>query len=285
MSDRTWNPIDARLYEEDWTQEAILIAACLIARCPNQYGIFEFPWGFLTRFFRGLYTRAQIETVISELAAGNDPFIKLYCDKKWVWIRKKWKREQKNPSWKNEKGALTFLKDYPMELARDFQALYKIEEGAYKGDAGGVSEKDKALTRGHISTDSDSDSDSDSDKKKDKKLKKDNGNISKSEERQITDCYQELYIERFKKKPPWSAKEGRRIQELLKSFNNNAERICQAIKNAFASEDRFLKENCGSFMTLTAAAVIGKADTLSDYKSFNKRLDDNSRFTETKDIL
>jgi len=82
--------------------------------------------------------------------------------------------------------------------------------------------------------------------------------------RQITDCYQKLYVERFNKKPAWGKVEGKRIRELLERFDGDVDRICSAMRTAFESDDMFLAGTVGSFMTLTAAAVIAKADTMDD---------------------
>ena len=81
---------------------------------------------------------------------------------------------------------------------------------------------------------------------------------------QITDCYQELYLKKFNKKPIWNNVTGKRTRELLRDYEDDADRICRAIENAFESEDKFLAGTVGSFMTLTAAAVIAKADTMDD---------------------
>jgi len=89
---------------------------------------------------------------------------------------------------------------------------------------------------------------------------------SDNKTRQITDCYQELYIKRFNKKPIWGAVEGKRIKRLLTDFDGDADRICTAFENAFKSKEKFMSDNVGSFMTLTAKAVITKADTITGVK-------------------
>ena len=85
---------------------------------------------------------------------------------------------------------------------------------------------------------------------------------NKNKRRIISDAYQNCYIERFDKKPTWGDIEGKRISELLKRFNDDAERIALAIQKAFKSEDTYMQGIVGSFMTLTATANITKADTL-----------------------
>lgn len=126
MSDRTWNSVDARLYEEDWSQGAIILCACLLARCPNQYGLFDMPWGFLKLFFKGLYTRSEIESYVTEWEATG--FAKLYRDRQVIWIVKKWKRSG-NPGELHWKGLENLLKDFP-EVREGFMAYYKP---LYKG--------------------------------------------------------------------------------------------------------------------------------------------------------
>lgn len=152
MADRTYNMVESRLYEEDWSQGARLIAGVLLARCPNQYGIYDTPRWFLCQLFDGIFTREQIEGFLDELK--NDGFIRFYKDRKIIWIVKKWKREQKNPSKNNFKGASTFLENYCDELVNDFKGVYRGLVGAMEG----LDKKGNPLP----STDSDTDSDSDS---------------------------------------------------------------------------------------------------------------------------
>ena len=161
MSDRTWNSVDARLYEEDWSQGAIILCACLLARCPNQYGVFDMPWGFLKLFFKGLYTRQEIEAYVVEWEASG--FAKLYRGRQVIWIVKKWKRSG-NPSELHWKGLENVLMDFP-EVREDFMAyykpLYKGMETPFKGDK----QKPKPL----VNPESESESDPDTETTKGKK--------------------------------------------------------------------------------------------------------------------
>jgi len=156
MSDRTWNQIDARLYEEDWSQGAIIIAACLLARCPNQYGVFDMPWGFLNLFFKGLYPRAEIEAYAVELEGAG--FLKFYENRRIVWIRKKWRRIDWNKADTNKKGAANFLQQWPITLRTDFMTLYDLSITP--------STPPVHPTNTLPTTDSESDSESDSEKEK-----------------------------------------------------------------------------------------------------------------------
>lgn len=156
MSDRTWNPIDARLYEENWSQCAKLVAGVMLARCPNQYGIFDIPEWFLRTMFEGLYAWAEIEGAMVEWEAAE--FVKFYDDRRTIWVVKKWKREQKNPSDLNFKGMFKFLQGHNKDLARDFIALYVKDQAPYKGLIRGL----LGGTKGILSTDTDTESESES---------------------------------------------------------------------------------------------------------------------------
>ena len=267
MSDRTWNAVDARLYEECWSSEAKIIAGVLLARCPNQYGVFEFPYWFMQILFKDMLPSNNLEGVFSEwIEAG---FAKFYRGKKVIWVRAKWKRAGK-PSEMHVKGMLNHLENYP-EVREDFLSYYKPLFNRIGTLVNGDSMGTQRGLEPHSNTDSDTDSEPE---KKEKTLPDKSGGNSKpkkkapdqptAKSRQITDCYQKLYMEKFNKKPAWGKVEGKRIRELLERFEDDSERICKAIENAFESEDLFMSSNVGSFMTLTAAAVISKADTMGD---------------------
>jgi hypothetical protein len=190
MADRTWNSVDSRLYEERWTQAAKLIAGVLLARCPNQYGIFDMPWWFLETVFTGIYDFDQIQAAAKEWEDAE--FVKFYNDRKLVWIKKKWKREQTNPSELNIKGALRFLRGQPKDLADDFCALYEIAIPLItplQGD-----------TKGIPSTDSDSDSDSEKRKSKSHSPAKSAGakKAKSSEPKTAKGYWLKFYREEFK---------------------------------------------------------------------------------------
>ena len=124
MSDRTWNQIDAKLYEEDWSQGAIIVASCLLSRCPNQYGVYDMPWGFLRMFFKGLYTRNEIEGFALEWESSG--FVKFYRDRSVVWIRKKWKRSKYHNVRNNQVGAIKYLVEHYPDVVGDFTELYGL---------------------------------------------------------------------------------------------------------------------------------------------------------------
>lgn len=142
MADRTWNQTDARLYDEEWSAGAIIVANCLLTRCPNPYGVFDMPWGFLIRFFQGIFTAMEIRAFVQELEAGEPEkrFMTLYRDRSVVWIRSKWKRAGK-PSPLHWKGLENHLADFP-EVSIDFKAYYNPYwegiQSPLKGDAKGI---------------------------------------------------------------------------------------------------------------------------------------------------
>ena len=159
MADRTYNKIDSRLYMEDWSNGAKLIAGILFAMCPNQYGIYDTPIWVLQRLWEGLYTRDEIEGYFTELEGYG--VIKFYNDRKIIWIVKKWKREQKNPSALNMKGAENFLKDCCDAVSRDFLNLYKPLATPLQPPSKGKRNPAKDI----LSTDTDTDTDTDKKKK------------------------------------------------------------------------------------------------------------------------
>lgn len=151
MADRTWNPIDSRLYEEEWSNTAKLVAGVLLARCPNQYGVFDFPWWFIKTLFHGLINRGEIEFALVELETAG--FIRMYRDNNVIWIIKKWKRSG-NPSKKHWIGLHNVLADYP-EVQEDILSYYE-----------GVFNPIESPLNPHSNPESESESDTDSDNKK-----------------------------------------------------------------------------------------------------------------------
>jgi hypothetical protein len=141
MPDRKSNPIDRSLLDEKWSPGAITIAGCLITMCPNNYGVFDMPWGFLYRFYQGIFTKIEIDGFVQELEAGDvdKRFMGLYRERTVVWIRSRWKRAVK-PSEEKWKGLDNQLKIYP-EVSRDFLSYYipywKSIEGAFSPDVKG----------------------------------------------------------------------------------------------------------------------------------------------------
>lgn len=149
MADRTWNAVDSRLYEEDWTQAAIIIMGIIIAKCPNQYGVYKLPLGFIRRFLQGVFVPEQpsIDAAIKEIA--KEKAIKLYDDRV-VWIVKKWGRDKYSQIENNRKGAIDYLVANFPNVVADFETKYPIKAT-------------KPLKRGTSDADADADADSDSD--------------------------------------------------------------------------------------------------------------------------
>lgn len=76
----------------------------------------------------------------------------------------------------------------------------------------------------------------------------------------ITDTFHELYKKRYKGPPSWSNVEGKRVQELLKSFSGDVNRITAALRKGFQASDSFTREATQSFMKLTSAGIISGLD-------------------------
>jgi|GEM_PF-3822522 len=123
MADRSWNAIDGALYEEEWSQAAKLIAGVLLARCPNQYGVFKMPFWFLRVTFSGIYNRSDIDGVIAEWE--GDGWITYFPETGTIWIRNKWGRCEPNPGENNIKGAMNHLKQFP-EVLKGFEDRYRV---------------------------------------------------------------------------------------------------------------------------------------------------------------
>ena len=149
MADRTWNAVDARLYEERWSRNAKLIMGVIIARCPNPYGVYDVPYVILET----LFAPEDIDTALGELIKLKRPPIKLYRDGEVVWIIRKWGREGK-PNEKQQKGASNTIEGSYNEVWEDFKGVYK----EYLRGIDGVSDP--------LPSDSDSDTESDTEKNK-----------------------------------------------------------------------------------------------------------------------
>ena len=158
MSDRTWNQIDAKLYEEDWSRGARIVAGVLLARCPNQYGVFDFPKGYLRDLFEGLYSGLEIDAFMQEWEEAG--FVKFYRKRTVIWIRSKWKRSGL-PSDNHWKGLKAHLMDFP-EVQEDFLSYY---EPHWKGIQS-PSEPPRSKPKPPVNPESESESD----KKKEKDL-------------------------------------------------------------------------------------------------------------------
>lgn len=102
------------------------------------------------------------------------------------------------------------------------------------------------------------------DKSGDAPKKKRKAAPSDSKTRQITDCYQELYLKKFDKLPAWNGSTGKRTKQLLTDYKDDADRICQAIRNGFDSTDPFIMGLVGSYLQLTGASTIARLDALPE---------------------
>jgi len=161
MSDRTWNQIDAKLYEEDWSRGARIVAGVLLARCPNQYGVFDFPKGYLRDLFEGLYSGLEIDAFMQEWEEAG--FVKFYRKRTVIWIRSKWKRSGL-PSDNHWKGLKAHLMDFP-EVQEDFLSYY---EPHWKGIQS-PSEPPRSKPKPPVNPESESESESEKSKKTSKK--------------------------------------------------------------------------------------------------------------------
>jgi hypothetical protein len=161
MADRTYNAIDAKLYDEDWSKGARIVAGVLIARCPNQYGVFDFPMGFLKDFFQGIFTPGELMAFAQEWEASG--FAKFYRSRSVIWIVKKWKRTGK-PSDKHWQGLEAHLIGFP-EVRDDFLSLYEHYWNGVVSPSEPHRNPLPSPSHPPVNPDSESDSDSDSEKK------------------------------------------------------------------------------------------------------------------------
>ena len=132
-----------------------MVANCLLTRCPNQYGVFDFPLGFILRFFHGIFCQMEIEGFMQEWEAAG--FVKFYKDRSVIWIKSKWKRAGK-PNENHWKGLETHLQAYP-EVRKDFII-------AYGPHWGGIESPSKGDTHPHRNSESESESESEPEGKK-----------------------------------------------------------------------------------------------------------------------
>lgn len=224
MADRTWNAVDARLYEEMWSREARLILGVLIARSPNQYGVYEMPYLVLSTLFRP----KQIEKAIEELIAEG--VIKLYRDGKVVWIVKKWKRSV--PNINNQVGAYNLIQGSYPEAWSDFQGMYRLM-------LEGISMDGQRINHGSTGDEpsdpeSESESETESDKKKKPPARKPRGHPAVSR-------WCELYEESFGQKfivVPASAKH---ITLASKALKDDIDEFTKRVGNCFA--DQWFREH------------------------------------------
>lgn len=160
MSDRSWNAIDARIYDEDWSTLAILICQQIIVKCPNQYGVYKLPTGFLKRFFNGMLADGQptVDQAIQELV--DDGVVRLFGET--VWIVNKWGRDKYSGIGTNQVGAVRYLAEHYPDVVPDFCTKYGLSTLL-----GGTSESE---------SDSEPDTDTEPEKKKTLPSKSDGGN-------------------------------------------------------------------------------------------------------------
>jgi len=170
MSDRTYNTVDICIYDEDWSEPALIVAKMLLTKCPNQYGIYKMPWGFLKKTYNNHFTHEEIETGVEELI--NDGMIALYDDRKVVWIKNKWGRDGYSGISNNQLGALRHIKEHFPSVYADFQQEYDLVPTEVQKEVNRSrrrSQQKPPLSRDssqHPDTDSDTDTNT---KKKEKK--------------------------------------------------------------------------------------------------------------------
>lgn len=167
MSDRTWNRIDGRLWDEDWSLCALVVMAILISRCPNAYGIYKLPLGVIKRTLAEKFTAVEVAEAIRFLAL--DGTIKLYRQDTIVWLVNKFARESSllPANSMHMKYLRSELAKYP-EVRDEFLSLYNPHRIGIES----LSDSDTYDDTIPIPiTDSDSDSDSDTDTEIKKKIK------------------------------------------------------------------------------------------------------------------
>ena len=267
MADRTYNTVDICIYDEDWDESTLLVALMLLTKCPNQYGIFKMPTGFLKKTFSKHFTPEDIEKGVKNLV--DDGMINLYKDSTVVWIKKKWSRDGYYNVSNNQLGALRFIKEeFPCVYA-DFEQEYGLvlTEVQKKVDRGTKKKQQKPLPSGDSRQHPESDTDSESEKiellKKKEAAKaadvaeKTNSKPT-SDQQIITDTYQELYVPLFGgEKPKWTSKDFRHCQTILKSFS--AYEVVSCIRFMFANHDDLWSNNLGVFMSLTSTKLLQRA--------------------------
>lgn len=174
----------------------------------------------------------------------------------WIWVIGKWEFESKNPN--VQKALFLELETAPGKLVAEF--LDRYEDTLTERVPDRVSDRVS-----HTYPETKLEINKKQSNNKDMSPKK--GDAAKPEKetapsRIITDAYQDCYLKEFKKKPTWGSPEGKRVQELLKRFDGDANRIAALIKLAFTCDDEFIAKVRGSFLTLTAAAIITKLDAM-----------------------
>ena len=160
MADRTWNRVQARLYDE-WqlSKHARVILAHIIALSPNQYGVFDpSPYGRIREWWTGLITVEQFDSAWEELATAGK--IKEFRDRDCLWLVKKFKHEQhEDLSSKQRQGVRNFIANYP-EIEADFLSLYPMPfDTPLKPHTEGIATPSEGVRKGYDTSDPDPDPD------------------------------------------------------------------------------------------------------------------------------
>ena len=127
MADRTWNRIDAKVWDE-WklSKCARCCLVMIISISPNQYGIFDpSPQGRVMDWFGGIFTHDELEDAFVELDRAG--VTKCFRGGQCLWLVKKFKREIGGLRTKlHVKGVENMLEDFP-EITDQFNHLYGIQ--------------------------------------------------------------------------------------------------------------------------------------------------------------
>ncbi len=124
MADRTYNDIEWSIYDQDWSDPAILIAAMLLAHIPNEHGVFDPPIGKIRKFFRNIFEAHDINKALNELE--NVGLLRWYNEKKTVWVIKKFKRSKWHKTPNNQLGALLSINKHHPAALLDFANVYEL---------------------------------------------------------------------------------------------------------------------------------------------------------------
>ena len=121
MADRTWNRIDMTLFDEDLSVEALFVYILLKAKCPNRYGIYPIPTGFIKRKMTAVVTNNfSLEPILDELQSQNK--IRLYSDT--VWIISQFKEDPTKCIKRNIRAMFKFFAVQQPDLQNDFKSHY-----------------------------------------------------------------------------------------------------------------------------------------------------------------
>ena len=117
MADRTFNSVDARLYDEPkLSKRSRVILAKVVAKCPNPYGIYDPTIEFVCLdWFDGVFGAISADDLagyFEELVARGK--VTRFREGDCLWLTKKFKREIpaiRNPN--QVKAAVQFFDNYP----------------------------------------------------------------------------------------------------------------------------------------------------------------------------